>query len=81
MSGEVWTATAVDPLHSRVTDENGLLVCVAHHLDVDLITAAPELADAARDIVGDLELFCSRQGLGPDKRLARLKEILLRIPS
>ena len=35
--------------------------------------AAPDLLEALEDVIGDLELFVSRQGPGPDKRLARCK--------
>lgn len=34
-----------------------------------LLLAAPVMLRALRDVISDLELFCSRQGPGPDKRL------------
>lgn len=37
-----------------------------------LVCAAPELLSACLDVISDLKLFVSRQGPGPDRRLAAL---------
>ena len=42
----------------------------------DLVTVAPDLINAVLDIIPDLEHYCSKQGSGPDARLARLKDLI-----
>lgn len=44
-----------------------------------LIENAPCMYSVLKEVIADLELFCSRQGPGPDKRLENLKTILARI--
>jgi len=49
--------------------------------DSRLLESGPELLAATKAIIGDLELFVSKQGPGPDKRLTALKAIIARIES
>jgi hypothetical protein len=41
-----------------------------------LISAAPDLLEAAKLVVGDLEAYCKVQVFGPGKRLQQLKDAI-----
>jgi hypothetical protein len=45
----------------------------------NLIAAAPELLDALKSIIPDLQLFVSRQGSGPDKRLEHCLAVIAKV--
>ena len=47
--------------------------------DINLITVAPVLFEAAQDVIHDLERFVKNQGAGPDKRLETLKRAISQV--
>lgn len=67
---ELPQAIAERVLQVYVRDLNWVLCRGKAKANAHLIAAAPELLGALKDVVGDLKLFVSRQGPGPNKRLA-----------
>lgn len=60
--------------------DRGLIALIlenhSHRKEASTWRLDSELAEAVRDVLPDLERFVSKQALGPDKRLERLKAAL-----
>lgn len=58
----------------HIAEINGYIP--TRHEIVALIARAPDLYRTSLAVIGDLKLFVSRQGPGPDRRLGELQEVL-----